>query len=706
MEAMLRNPGDFTDEVYAELKAVRDEFLRQEEYMGSPLNAGDLTDRMRYLEAFETGLDNILQSVEGQKVNRSLGRGIPRDDTYVSQAVEEQIVEDAPASPTAEANPGFLERLFRGRIGENPDAPYHDNIMQAILGKDVAGGDRGSVRRGYDGTGQRYDPASADVRAIARDPFPIPETANQYGQIFRDRVGTDADHAEVRQDAGTEGALVTGSAVAQERGSQPTGEFTPQGPSWSVLNLPEGRNVMPPPHPEPTDTPPIVPERNVEAVEEIQETVEDPSTPGVKDFEQVDAEYEGMYDKNDITAMMQFEHTGRGRESLPRHLMHLLPSEMTEHLKPIREKARKASEGRRKKERLERINNRTNFNRSGRGGIGDTGSFDIKDVFNWNKGGIASYKDGGVSDLISSLNPMGGDPITKALFPEQFKQLQELKPSFLRGSLEEEEEANPYDTIEAWQNRQVKLHREDVRRRRNKKQAGLSSLSQGGVASFDKGGIAEGDPGQGRPSMLERIAARAMLGKRMAAPAATDQYYPDRPEMTSKQKWQAGLSAVSQALRNIKAHPETGLTDYSDVGEGMIKGWEDEVGEMEARRSGQIAARRQQQQDAMKAAIDIQALETSILSGDKVAGEIALQQFKIDNPWSEATIGLIEAEMQRAANFQGEINVQVIRDGLAALQQLAKSNPQAGPQGLAGVDSALAGLISKKRTDQDQPKTK
>ena len=138
----------------------------------------------------------------------------------------------------------------------------------------------------------------------------------------------------------------------------------------------------------------------------------------------------------------------------------------------------------------------------------------------------------------------------------------------------------------------------------------------------------------------------------------------------------------------------------------MIKGWEDEVGEMEARRSGQIAARRQQQQDAMKATIDIQALETSILSGDKVAGEIALQQFKIDNPWSEATIGLIEAEMQRAANFQGEINMQVIRDGLAALQQLAKSNPQAGPQGLAGVDSALAGLISKKRTDQDQPKTK
>lgn len=720
------NPDAYSPQIMQELLAIEAEFNRQSTG-GGAIARGSFADRMRYYESFTDGITNVANpGAAVDSARRRAGRAdprIPTKDDFVSQAVEEQIVEEAPAPIAAEANPGFWERLKRGRIGENPDAPYHDNIMQAILGKDVAGGNRGSVRRGLDGRGQGYDPAPADVRAIARDPFPIPETANQYGQILKNRVGTDADHEEVRQYAGTEGPLVTGSEAAQVRGGQPVGEYTPHGPSWSTLNLPEEHTRGE-----------FTPRSHDWIPQEVEETIEvedvSPSAAG-RDFEQVDAEYGSMYDKSDITAMMQFELTGRGREHLPRHLRHLLPFEMTEHLKPIREKARKASEPRRKKERLERINNRTNFNRRDSGGIGDTGSFefsDITDFLDFNKGGVASFKEGGIGDLFSSLNPMEGDPLTKALFPEQFKQLQQLKPSFLRGDLEEEEEEiSPLQHVENYQESQRQAQRRD-RTRRNKRgrrkiETGLSSLNQGGIASFDKGGrldFSDYDYGMGEealeaygysevepkpytPTQMDKLMLQAIA---MNKSVPRDQYYPDAPEMTKDQQIKMALSALSKGLMAIKADPETGITDFGDVGQGVMEGMEGYKDKLQKRRDASVALERQHRQDFMKTMVDLQALETSILSGDKVAGEIALQQFKIDNPWSEATIGLIEAEMQRAANFQGEINVQVIRDGLAALQQLAKSNPQAGPQGLAGVDSALAGLISKKREDQDQPKTR
>ena len=676
VEAILRNPEDFTPEVYAELKAVRDEFLRQRDYMGSPLNAGALNDRMRYLEAFETGLDNIMQSDEGQKVNRSLGRRIPRDDTYVSPAQEEiaaSEMRNRAVTPQALIEAGQRrfdetrmdrqawlegERERRKTLVDPQSAQWSPPTMEIVPPVQT------KRDRGVAEMQERERQARAmDTEAAKWDRQLI---EGQIGGLPSQGPGTKraASVAEMQAAERAEAILMqdrSGGAVPipRERDFRRRWDKT-EPPDRALSQAEQAREAdaaeaLLPPHPEPTDTPP-----------EVRETIEVEEAPPeywAKSVASLPEEPEEQrYDNADITAMMQFQHTGRGRERLPKHLMHLAPWEMADHLKPIREKARKASEPRRKKERLERINNRTNFNRRNSGGIGDTGSFefsDIADLLDFNKGGVASFKEGGIGDLFSSLNPMEGDPITKALFPEQFEQLQQLKPRFLRGGLEEEEEEiSPLQHVENYQESQRQAQRRG-RTRRNKRgrrkiETGLSSLNQGGIASFDKGGtldFSDYDYGMGEealeaygyseaepesqsrpPSMLERLTARAMLAKRMTAPAETDQYYPDRPEMTSKQQWQAGLSALSKALMAVKADPETGITDFSDVGQGISEGGEGEVGKMEARRTGQIAARRQQQQDTMKALTDLQGLETSILASDKVAVETKLAEFELAHP--------------------------------------------------------------------------
>jgi len=264
------------------------------------------------------------------------------------------------------------------------------------------------------------------------------------------------------------------------------------------------------------------------------------------------------------------------------------------------------------------------------------------------------------------------------------------------------------------------------KRLRRETETGLSSLNKGGIASFDKGGMPDfseygygmGEEAMTRGSMLggeslplmhsyepegeavSKKSALTQMEKLMALSAIMnrsaprDQYYPDAPEMTSGQKRNMVMQAIAGALGAIKADPDTGLTDFSDVGPGAIQGAKGFKGELEKRHTSSVALERQQKQDFRQTMTDLQALETSILSGDELAGKIALQEFKIANPWAEAAIGLIEAEMQRAANFGGEINKDVIREGLIALQQLAKSNPQTGPQGIIGAGDAMKSIVT------------
>ena len=244
---------------------------------------------------------------------------------------------------------------------------------------------------------------------------------------------------------------------------------------------------------------------------ETQPPTPNPPTPGAADF---DAGYTtGMappkYSDAEITAMMTFSSTGRGREGLPDGLKGLDTLEVHEALKPIRERAAKASKARREKERRDRISNRSGFRNSSSSPEAsyEFGIEDVKDLFGFKDGGIASFKKGGFADMV---NPMAlwnqGDPLTNMALdavgkPELKKYGQSAymfggmddDPSKDPGGhgawgVEEEEEMSPLQFVELWQeNQRQKQRREQTESKRAKAKSGLSANSKGGIASFKDG---------------------------------------------------------------------------------------------------------------------------------------------------------------------------------------------------------------------------
>ena len=208
----------------------------------------------------------------------------------------------------------------------------------------------------------------------------------------------------------------------------------------------------------------------------------------------VSPEPERKYSDAEITAMMTFSSTGRGREGLPDGLKSLDTFEVHEALKPIRERAAKASKARREKERRDRISNRSGFRNSGNSPEAsyEFGIQDVKDLFDFKDGGIASYKKGGFADF---FDPTQGDPITRMIAPDLHAKLQEFKGPFNQFEPEEEEKPAHF-SIEEWQEYQRKRHAQqtaelDIENRRAntkfKADSGLSSLNQGGIARFNNG---------------------------------------------------------------------------------------------------------------------------------------------------------------------------------------------------------------------------
>ena len=248
---------------------------------------------------------------------------------------------------------------------------------------------------------------------------------------------------------------------------------------------------------------------------ETQPPTPNPPTPGAADF---DAGYTtGMappkYSDAEITAMMTFSSTGRGREGLPDELKGLNTLEVQQALQPIRERAAESSKARREKERRDRISNRSGFRNSGSspGASYEFSIQDVKDLFDFKDGGIASFKKGGFADMV---NPMAlwnqGDPVTNMVLdavgmPELKKYGQS---AYMFGGMdddpskdpgghgawseeEEEEEMSPQEYVELWQENQRRNQRKeqtDSSLKRAKAKSGLTSnLREGGIASFKNG---------------------------------------------------------------------------------------------------------------------------------------------------------------------------------------------------------------------------
>jgi hypothetical protein len=186
--------------------------------------------------------------------------------------------------------------------------------------------------------------------------------------------------------------------------------------------------------------------------------------------------------------------------------------------------------------------------------------------------------------------------------------------------------------------------------------------------------------------------------------APRDQYYPDAPEMTSGQKRNMVVQAIAGALGAIKADPDTGITDFSDVGRGAIQGMEGFKGELEERRTSSIGLERQEKQDFRQTMTDLQALETSIQSGNKTALEAQLLEFELAHPEYKAATQSM-SDILRNLMPGAEFPIEQFKAAVNQMRILMGKQAGTGPQGLAGVGSAIADLINKQRQDQDQSKT-
>ncbi len=212
-----------------------------------------------------------------------------------------------------------------------------------------------------------------------------------------------------------------------------------------------------------------------------------------------------QYSNAEITAMLDYSHTGRGSERLPKGLRSLNQDDMRRHLEPMRKQWAEKSKDRREKERRERIANRRNFHRNP-SAPRDTGSVDINidditEFFSFNDGGLASFKIGGFAE---ALNPMEhtpdklvreGDPITgmvlDAFGMEDMKKYGQLaylmgkedqgweKPSQWGAREEDDEDLSmtPNEYTQAYQQAQIQAHESNP---------GLS-MSTGGIANFANG---------------------------------------------------------------------------------------------------------------------------------------------------------------------------------------------------------------------------
>jgi hypothetical protein len=516
----------------------------------------------------------------------------------------------------------------------NPGAPPTSEAMsiaEALRRANAKFEDRPSAEPVQSETKMHRVVAEMQAREREGDPSAIEDTKREWGGI----MGRSQEIARARREENA----VTPSEVSEVRKKDRPGWHLPRKRSQDD----SGITTIIPGEEAPLDY-------WESAVKELPGPL--PPTPGAEDFESVDASFvetepeEQRYSNADISAMMEYEQSGRGWERLPRHLRGLNRGEMTQELKPIRERARKASEPRRKEERRERFSNRRSFDRN-RGGLPKTESYDIdwSEFFDFNKGGIASFDKGGTTDFSGYDYGMGEEAMT-------------------RGSM-------------------------------------LGGKSLPLVHSYELQGK-EDVSEKSVPSQLEKLMA---LSTRMNRSAPRDQYYPDAPEMTSGQKWKMGLAALSEALMSIKADPETGITDFSDVGRGAMKGMKGFEDELKARRASSVALERQTREDTMKTLTDLQALETSIQSGNKTALETQLLEFELAHPEYKAATQSM-SDILRNLMPGAEFPIDQFKAAVNEMRILMGKQAGTAPQGLAGVDSALAGLISKKRKDQDQPKTK
>jgi len=356
-------------------------------------------------------------------------------------------------------------------------------------------------------------------------------------------------------------------------------------------------------------------------------------------------ESERKYTDSEITAMMEFSMTGRGRERLPKEMFGLDTLEVQDALEPIRERARKASAPRRAQERRDRIANRRSF--GGRGGIkdSDTPSYDItfddvKEIFNFKDGGLTSLNQGGIARF---------DNGSEVELQEEFKET--IRGHRLQGSGDK-----PLGmlTEERTRGRAADLERRAAEKKAEDEAKKLADAEKAKAEAEAKAKAkAKAEPKEEPKEEPRKNQIELMMEEyRNSFSTPTKKGYPDRIPLSDKQRKGAAIQAFANALMAVKSD-KFGGTDFSGMGPAAAQSAQKTLAGYEAARKQEIATRAAQRGTMLEGAEKFSTIYKNMGDTQKARADAAVAQAKADYPGLEIIKAVAPALAIKLA--QGEI---------------------------------------------------
>jgi hypothetical protein len=363
---------------------------------------------------------------------------------------------------------------------------------------------------------------------------------------------------------------------------------------------------------------------------------------------------ERKYTDSEITAMMEFSMTGRGRERLPKEMFGLDTLEVHDALKPIRERARKASAPRRAQERRDRIANRRGFHN--RGGIrdSDTPSYDftfedVKEFFNFKDGGLTSLNQGGIARFDEGSEVEVQEEFKDALrryvprsmqqgrqswkdakrvalgevpnYPAMSEELMEAGKEAWQGEIYDDEPMSYADTYKG-----KKKVRDAAEAKIKKAKDEVKKLEDAEEAKAK----ADEPKKEPRKNQIELM----MEEYRNSFSTPTKKGYPDRIPLSDKQRKGAAIQAFANALMAVKSD-KFGGTDFSGMGPAAAQSARKTLAGYEAARKEEVATRTAQRAAMLGGAETFSKIYKNMGETEKAMADAAVAQAKADYPGLE-----------------------------------------------------------------------
>ena len=385
----------------------------------------------------------------------------------------------------------------------------------------------------------------------------------------------------------------------------------------------------------------------------------------------VSPEPERKYSDAEITAMMTFSSTGRGREGLPDGLKSLDTFEVHEALKPIRERAAKASKARREKERRDRISNRSGFRNSGNSPEAsyEFGIQDVKDLFDFKDGGIASFASGREVEVQGEMEKAlrRYNPALMYGYSDKFKADRDVAlgripsyPSRTEELTDVAEEMVDYD----YDFEEGKAAGATEVAKARKKVAKL-------VAAANNTPTPTTTEGAEEVPYMEQIMKTYMDSLK---PSET-KGYPSKPKLTDEQTLSGAIASAAAALMSVSSD-EAGNADFSRMGSAAAASSSKTLADLEAARKEEVAA----------ASARSSSILTGLMANTKMAQEM-----------SESQLNTVNAALKQQELLHPEWRVQKIAYTallpLVANQMITQEKMNEIMLGLTGSNSdAQAGL--------------